>query len=545
MRPYAWIATCYLIALLLAGVVLVLHQGRRLAQATTAHSPHGGTLVATTAGDPEDLDPAISYGWQDYNMLHNVFNGLLGYKPDSTTLVPDIAAAWPIISQDGLVWTFTLRHGVMFQPPVNREVQAADFKYSWQRVLNPRTASPGVTFFLDIAGAHAYNQGKAKDVSGIRVLGRYTLQIHLLKPYVPFKYVMAMTFSYVIPHEIVDKYPRDFSHHAVGTGPFMLSRWVRDQQVVFVRNPHYFHHGLPYLDRVILKVVPQPSIALLQVQRGEADVLTDDVPPLAYLRLKGDPRWRRRLFTVASVATEYIWMDTLVPPFTNRVVRQAVAMAIDKRRISAVATGGLGKVTGGILPPLISCYNPHLRTWPYDLARARKLLAPAGYPHGFRTTILVGVTDPSRSVAQIVQRDLARIGIKADIKVATGSTYTTLISTPKAVAMGQTGWTLDFPDPSDFIDPTLTSAAAVPGGSNFAFYRNPTVDALAAQADHTLSQAQRCRLYHRVEQIIVDDAPWVPLYTPVHNTLAAPRVTSFYLNPIWYAFDFAYYRVGT
>jgi ABC-type transport system substrate-binding protein len=513
--------------------------------ATTAHSPYGGTLVATTSGDPEDLDPAISYGWQDYNLVHNVFNGLLGYKPASTTLVPDIAAAWPTISQDGLIWTFTLRHGVMFQPPVNREVQAADFKYSWERVLNPRTASPGVTFFLDIAGARAYNQGKAKDVSGIRVLGRYTLQIHLLKPYVPFKYVMAMTFSYVIPHEIVDKYPRDFSHHAVGTGPFMLSRWVRDQQVVFARNPHYFHRGLPYLDRVILKVVPQPTVALLQVQRGEADVLTDDVPPLDYLRLKGDPRWRRRLFTVASVATEYIWMDTLVPPFTNRLIRQAVAMAIDTRRISAVATGGLGQVTGGILPPAMPCYNPHLRTWPSDLARAHKLLAQAGYPHGFRTTITSnGIAVSQATVAQVIQRDLARISVKADIKIAKGSTYTTLISTPMAVAMGQTGWTLDFPDPSDFIDPILTSTAAVPGGSNFAFYRNPTVDALAAQADHTPNQAQRCTLYHRIEQTIVDDAPWVPLYTPVHDTLAAPRVTCFYLNPIWYAFDFAYYRVG-
>jgi len=112
------------------------------------------------------------------------------------------------------------------------------------------------------------------------------------------------------------------------------------------------------------------------------------------------------------------------------------------------------------------------------------------------------------------------------------------------VAMGQTSWTLDFPDPSDFIDPILTSTSAVPGGSNFAFYRNPTVDALAAQADRTLDQAQRCTLYHRIEQTIVDDAPWVPLFTPVNVSFVAPRVTRFYMNPIWYAFDFAYYQVG-
>jgi ABC-type transport system substrate-binding protein len=433
----------------------------------------------------------------------------------------------------------------MFQTPVNREVTATDVKYSWQRVLNPKTASPGVTFFLDIAGAQEYNAGKATDVSGLKVLGRYTLQIHLLKPYAPFQYVCAMPFAYVVPHEIVDKYPKDFSHHAAGTGPFILSQWVRDQQVVFVRNPNYWQKGLPYLDKVILKVVPQPSVAVLQVQRGEADVLTDDPGTLDYLRLKNDPRWRDRLFPIPAVSTAYIWMDTLVPPFTNRLVRQAVAMSIDKKRIIAVETAGRSKVTGGILPPLMPCYNSSLTTWPYDPARARKLLAQAGYPNGFSVTITSGASSTNQAtVEQIMERDLARIGVKATIKIAAGSTYSTLISTPKAVQIAQTSWTLDFPDPSDFIDPILTGTSAVQGGSNFAFYSNPTVNALAAQADHTLNQAQRCSLYDRLEQIIVTDAPWVPLYTPVHTTLVAQRVTKFWMNPIWYAFDFAYYQVS-
>src|SRR5579883_1262278 len=121
--------------------------------AARAQSPYGGTLTATTGTDLGDLDPAISYSWEDYNMLHEVFNGLLGYKPGTTTLVPDIATSFPQVSKDGLTWTFTLRKGVMFQPPVSREVVAADFKYSWERVLNPKTASPGVTFFLHIAEA--------------------------------------------------------------------------------------------------------------------------------------------------------------------------------------------------------------------------------------------------------------------------------------------------------------------------------------------------------------------------------------------------------
>lgn len=533
-----------LVVLLLAAAALV-PAGPRLAQAHAPQSTYGGTLTATTQADPGDFDPAISYAWADYNLLHNVFNGLLGYKPGTTTLVPDIAASMPTISKDGLVWTFTLRHGVMFQPPVNREVHASDFKYSWERILNPKTASPGSGFFLDIVGARAYNGGKAKDVSGIRVLGPYTLQVRLVKPFVPFKYVCAMTFAYVVPHEIADKYPKDFSHHAVGTGPFILSQWTPGQKMVFIRNPHYFQKGLPYLDQVILKIGVQPSVAVLQVERGQADIPTDELNGLDYLNVSSNPLWRNRIYRVPSVATAYLWMGTQVSPFTNRLVRQAVAMAIDKRRIIAVATAGLGKQTGGVLPPLMPCYDAHLQTWPYDPARARRLLAQAGYPHGFSTTILANGTSMAQAtVEQIIQRDLSSVGIKAQIKMVVGSTYTTMISTPKAVQIGDTSWTLDYPDPSDFIDPILTSTAAVAGGSNFAFYRNPTVDALAAQADQTQNQAQRCGLYHRIEQTIVTDAPWVPLYTPEHATVVSQHVTHFYMSPIWYEFDFAYYQVG-
>jgi ABC-type transport system substrate-binding protein len=515
-------------------------------RAAAEHSPYGGTLTATTNADFGDFDPAISYAWANYNTLHDVFNGLLGYQPNSLTLTPDIAAGMPAVSANGLVWTFTLRHGVMFQAPVNREVRASDFKYSWERVLNPKTASPGAGFFLDIVGARAYSAGKARDVSGIEVLGPYTLRITLARPYVPFKYVCAMTFAYVVPHEIADKYPKDFSHHAVGTGAFMLSQWIQGQKLVLVKNPHYFHKGLPYLDRVVFNVGVQNSVAILQVQRGQADVPTDELNGLDYLNASSDPRWKGRIFSVPSVATNYMWMDTLVPPFTNRSVRQAIAMAIDKRRIIAVATGGLGKATSGVLPPLMPCYSSNLQGWSYNPTRARQLLAKAGYPQGFSTTILAnGSSLSSATVEQVIQRDLAQIGIKADIKLATSSTYTTLISTPKAVQIGQTAWTLDFPDPSDFIDPILTSTAAVQGGSNFAFYRNPTVDALAAQADQDQNAAHRCATYHRIEQTIVGDAPWVPLYTPEHATLVSPSVTHFYMSPLWYEFDFAYYQMAS
>jgi oligopeptide transport system substrate-binding protein len=517
-----------------------------LAQAnSTPTASYGGTLVATTDGDMETFDPAISYEWVNWSMLPNVFEGLLGYKPQSTELVPLLAADMPTISEDGSVYSVTLRRGVNFQPPVNREVTADDFKYSWLRVLNPETASPGVTFLFDIAGARDYFEGKAEDVSGIQVVDPYTLQIQLVQPSAHFQYILGMTFTMVVPHEIVDQYPKDFSHHAVGTGPFMLKNWVRDQYVEFVRNPDYWQKELPYLDGVTLKVVTQPTVAVQQIQRGEADVFTDpSVPPLDYLQLQGDPTWSKQIVSLPTLRTAYLWMNTSVTPLDDKQVRQAIAMSIDTDRIIKVATGGLAQPTGVVFPPGMPCYDANQPTWPYDPARARELLAQAGYPNGFSTSILASQTAVSQAtVEQVIQSNLAEIGIQADIQLATGSTYTTLLRT-QANQMGQTSWGADYPDPSNFINPLLTGAAVGSAGSNFAWYNNPEVNDLAAQADTTLDQSARCDLYHRIEQIIIDDAPWLPLYTVSFVSLISPRVTQFWLNPTYAAFDFAYYQVS-
>lgn len=519
---------------------------RNLAQSLEASTPtYGGSMVATVGKDMETFDPAISWEWINWSMMPNVFEGLLGYKPQTTELVPLLAADMPEVNEAGDTYTVTLRQGVKFQAPVDREVTAEDFKYSWLRVLTPETASPAVTFFFDIAGAQDYFDGKADDVSGIQVLDPYTLQIQLVAPKAYFPYILALTFTMVVPREIVEQYPDDFSHHAVGTGPFMLKAWERDQYVEFEKNPDYWQEGLPYLDGVTLRVVNQPTVAVQQIQRGEADVFTDAaLPPLDYLQLIDDPTWGSQVYSLPTLRTYYLWMNTSLPPLDNKQVRQAIAMAVDKDRIIAVATGGLAQATGGIFPPGMLCYNPDLETIPYDPDGARALLAEAGYPDGVSTTILASQTAVSLAqVEQVIQSNLAEIGVEAEIRLATGSTYSTLIRSQEN-QIGQTSWGADYPDPSIFINPLLTGAAVGSAGSNFAWYDNPEVNDLAAQADTEPDEETRCGLYHQIEQIIVDDAPWLPLYTPSLVSLISPRVTQFWINPTYAAFDFAYYQVS-
>ena len=155
--------------------------------------------------------------------------------------------------------------------------------------------------------------------------------------------------------------------------PSCSKTWVQDQSVEFVRNPDYWQEGLPYLDGVTFKVVNQPTVAVQQIQRGEADVFTDpDFPPLSYSQLQSDPTWSKQIVTLPTLRTAYLWMNTSVSPLDNKQVRQAIAMSIDKEKIIKVATGGLAQPTGVVFPPGLPCYDANQPTWPFDPARARK-----------------------------------------------------------------------------------------------------------------------------------------------------------------------------
>lgn len=549
MRRHMKIAVRCLAAVCLTALMILPRQD---IHATSGHSPYGGTLTVAVLGDPLDFDPAISFIWTDFYMLPNTYNGLMMYEPGATTLAPDIAAGWPTVSKDGLVYTYTLRKGVMFQPPVNREVRASDFKYSWERALNPRTASPEVAYLLHIAGARAYNAGKAKDVSGIKVLGPYTLQVTLARPYAAFNDLMGVQVSFVVPHEIADKYPinsksgQDFSHHAVGTGPFILTKWVPNQEIIWTRNPHYFHKGLPYLNEIDLKIVTQSNVAALQLQRGDVDLLADGVSGLSLLRFSRDPKWRDNIAAMDASAYSYLAADTTRPPFSNRLVRQAVAMAIDRKRLLIVDRGALGgAVYNHIYAPGVPCQDARLQGWPSDPAKAQRLLAQAGYPHGFSTTILAhGAAGTSTAREQVLQQQLARVGIQAQIKQLSGAAFLTAKFTPGGKGLVFDAFSIDYPDPSDMVDAMFLTIDAVPGvGPNQALYKNPEIDTLAAQGDTEQNGQQRCAVYSKIEDIIHQDAPFIPLYSWKWSTIHSSRVSGLNLGPMAFAFDYRNIKV--
>jgi ABC-type transport system substrate-binding protein len=415
--------------------------------------------------DLATLDPAVGYDWTNWPTIKMVFDGLLDYD-DTTNLMPRLAEAMPEVSDDATVYTFKLRQGVKFQN--GRELVADDVVYSITRVLDPATASPGAGFYVGIQGAQEFIDGAAETVSGIQALGEYTVQFTLNSPDVTFLNKMALNFAFIVPQEVVAEAGADFGHAPVGTGPFRLTEWEPGQYLTFERNPDYFYEGLPYLDRVRIEVGVAPDVALLRLERGEIHLMGDPPPGADWTRISSDPAWANRIERQPQVSTIYIAINTTMPPFDNLQVRQALNHAIDKERIIQLLNGR-GTVANQVLPPLMPGYDPEYQGYAYDPEQAKALLAEAGFPDGFATTIECISVEPQPRLCESFQEDLAAVGIELTINA---------LAAPNVIENAGNGnnpltwsgglaWIQDYPDPDDFYAPILGCDSNVPGGWNW------------------------------------------------------------------------------
>ncbi|WP_425148693.1 ABC transporter substrate-binding protein [Deinococcus sp.] len=489
----------------------------------------GGSMVVSYKDDVTTLDPAIGYDIQNWGIEKMVFDGLLDYEVGTTRLTPRLATAMPTVSADGKTYTFTLRQGVKFQN--GREVVASDVVYSLTRVLDPKTKSPGQSFYTSIAGSQAFIGGKAGTVSGLKAVGKYGVSVTLDAPNAAFLNVMAMNFAFVVPKEEVAKAGADFGHRPLGTGPFRLSSWPSGQQLVFERNPTYFYGGLPYLDRVTIKVGLDPSVAFLSLTRGEVDLLGDGIPPAQFLQVVHDPKYKANIFSQTTVNTSYISLNTGVGPLKDLRVRQAINMAINKARVLRIINGR-GVEAKGYLPPLMPGYDAAEPGYKYDPAAAKALLKTAGFGSGFDTVLYTTSTDPNPRIAQSLQQDLAVVGIRASIKSQAQSTVTEAAGTKGAAPLvwsGGMAWTQDFPDPSDFYWPILSCKSAVPGSYNWPWFCDQALDARATKADQMVAPAQRAarlKEYASIFAALSRQALWVPVYHEVRYMMKSDRLVA-------------------
>lgn len=497
----------------------------------------GGAITVAYQNDIATLDPAIGYDWQNWSIIKSLFSRLLDYEPGTTNLVPDLATEMPKISADGMTFEFTMRDDVNFHN--GRLLVADDVKYSIERAVNPKTQSPGAGFFASIEGFDDAAGGKSTNISGITVNSPTSITFKLSRPDATFLHVMAINFASVVPKEDAEKFGPDFGKNPVGSGAFKFTSWALGQKLTLDKNTDYYREGLPKLDQINFEVGVDPTVALQRLKNNEVDILGDSIPAANYIAEKENSDNEGLIIEGGQLQTGYVTLNVKIKPLNNVKVRQAVNHAIDKDRIVQILNGR-ADAANQPLPPSMPGYDTGYKGFAYDVEKAKALLAEAGLANGFSTELWTSNTDPNPRIAQSIQEDLAKVGIKAAIKSLAQANVIEAGGSGKApmVWSGGMAWIADFPDPSNFWGPILGCGGAVPGGWNWSQYCNKTLDAEAVKADAMTDPAkadERQKLWGSVFTKAMDEAPWVPIFNEKRITMKSSRLggdNSLYIDPV-------------
>lgn len=511
------------------------------AGAVEGHPTRGGTFVFHHESDIRGLDPQVTYDEISGMALKLLFEGLIDYDHD-LNFVPRLSEALPEVSDDGLEYTFRLRHGVRFHN--GRELEAEDVRWSMEHMLHPDTGSPGTVFFENIDGVTDYREGHAEHIAGIEALDRYTVRFRLARADQTFLNAMAMTFAYPVPRENYAAHPDDVTRHPIGTGAFRLEEWEPGVRVTFVRNPDFFIPGQPYVDRMVYELNLERGPAFLRFQAGDLDHI-HRTTPTDYLWMARQPHWAP--YSIAHPLLD-VWglgMNTELPPFDDVHVRRAASFAVDSARWRRARANRMF-LTGQPIPAGIAGYDENLPgAHHYDLERAREEMALAGHPvtregdtwvaEGVpEVEMWVGEGDTGRMYGELTQQDLAQIGIRVTLRQVAFPIYLQETGRRRTVALFLSGWSADFPDASNFLDILFHSRSIHDEASeNRTFYSNPELDALLDRARIEPDRTTRVGMYRDASRIIVDDAPWGFLFSSVQTEAWQPYVRGYRPHAVW------------
>ncbi len=505
--------------------------GPRFLGAGSASPVRGGTLMLSEITKVRGLDP-LKAGDEISGVLYEMlFNGLYSYDTEMQ-VIPDLAERLPDLSADGLTWRVPLRHGVLFHH--GREVTANDVVWSLEHMLDPDFNSTGASYYSLIEGAEAYRAKRAKHVSGLRALDRYSVQITLTKPDQSFLHKLAMRFTCVVPKEVVLARGKKFAEHPTGTGPFTLESWERGVRLVLKRNPHYFVKGLPYLDGVVFEEDIKIETASLRFRNGELDVISRMSPPDR--ALLATPKWRPYRATSPRADVYGIAMNAEMPPFDNVHLRRAVAFAVDRQRWAKARNGTLIPA-GQLLPPAVAGHDDNIgNVQHFDLARAKEEMRLAGFPNGIEESFALWGTDSAtmRTYAELLQADLAKIGIKIHFKLVNFPVYLEETGKPKRAQILYTGWIMDYPDASSFLSIVSSATKTSQNSSNRAFYSHPWLDKQLDQALVERDPKKRVQMYREANAFVAREAPWAFFANSAATQAWQPYVKNYRLHPMYW-----------
>lgn len=466
-------------------------------------------LVFARVKDAVDLDPAVATDGLSLNVTALILQGLVAFKPGTFQVVPQAASSWTT-SRDGKTWTFTLRRNLKFSDGTPLDAEAVKFNFDrWRLSSNPYRGNYQFSYYETEFGGFP---GLIEDV---RVESPQRVTFKLARPYGPFLRNLAMpSFAIGSPAAIKTDITA-FDHHPVGSGPYELAEWVRDDRITLRANPGYSPQ--PQYKTLIIRDIPDQATSVLELQKGGIDGLSDLRPDDAKNLAKNKSI---KIYRQPSNNVSYLAMNMDRKPFGDLRVRQAIAYAIDIPAIVRAFYPTGGSVADEWLPPGMLGNNPSVRAYPHDPERAKKLLAAAGFPRGFSTELYYGTAprpympEPGR-VAEAIAADLKQIGINVTLSPFEWAVYLSKIKNGEH-AMCLIGWTGDNGDPDNFLYTLLDKDSAVKGGQNYSFWRDERFHALMLQGQSTLIESKRAPIYAQAVKLVHDQAPAIPL---VHTTV--------------------------
>lgn len=469
-------------------LVVVLLLGISLVPASKAGPAPGGTLTIGVPGEPVGMDPHIATVLSSLRRADLIYNRLVRFS-DKMEIIPDLAASWEI--PDSRTYIFRLYRGVKFHN--GRDLVADDVKYSIERIADPATGSPARAWLPPF--------------EYIKAVDRHTVEFKLKHQLASFLSNLALSNMAIVPREEVERHG-NLHRVAIGTGPFMVERWVPDDHMRLVRNPNYFRPGLPRVDVLIIRVIPDEASLLAGLRARTLDMAHLSEPAVVDLAAKD-----RDLLTIQTplIMLRTFGFNTTRPPLTDARVRQAIGWAIDRQRLVDLAERGHGKVSGPI-PVAIRDWALPVSALPYarqDIARAKRLLAEAGFPRGVTFKIVTSPGFRLLPISEVIQEQIKEAGITVELEVLEWGAWITRWVRRDFDSMVEirTGGL----DPDGFLYRMLHGAGPV---NNFLFKDND-LDRLLDRGRVIVDFDRRKTTYDEAQRLIMERAPFIPLYSPL------------------------------
>lgn len=488
------------------------------------------------------IDPAFAKNQSVMWAIHQLYNTLV--EVDSQlNIVPSLARRWEI-SDDKKTYTFYLRSDVFFHDDPcfpdgkGRRMTASDVAYSFQRIVDKTTASPGSWIF----------NNKVDSIKGFQAVNDTTFQLTLTRPYNPILGILSMQYCSVVPHEAVKKYGNQFRRHAVGTGPFQFVAWEEGQAMVLKKNPTYFEtdeqgNRLPYLDGIKVSFYDSKATEFLLFRQKKLAFINDidasfkDEVLTKRGTLRKDWEGKIKLHTSPYLNIEYfgIMVDTTNAvlkgsPMRLQKVRQAINYGFDRRKMVLYLRNSLGiPATAGFVPAGLPSFDSvNVKGYEYNPQLAKKLLREAGLESGATSPIKLLTIPVYADIASYIARQLEEVGLNVQVEVVQKSLLLQLTSTSKALFF-RGSWIADYPDAENYLSVFYSKNPAPP---NYTRYNNPEFDAVFENAIAETNDSVRYKLYKAADRIMMKDAPVVPLWYDVVVHLVQNNVEGFHPNAL-------------